>query len=87
MPLQELLDALDTLIQALNKAGKPPAAFFADRAAELRQASPGDAGVRDNLQALATCMPMAQYGDFSLEEEALLGKVVDLAGDCLKALP
>lgn len=87
MPLNELLAALDTLIQALNKSGTPSAAFFADRAAELRQANPDNATLRENLAALSTCMPMAQYGDFSFEQEALLGKVVDLASACLATLP
>lgn len=83
MPLTELLSALDTLIQALNKDGTPSAAFFADRATELRQANPDNATLRENLQALSSGMPMAQYGNFSVEQEALLGKVIDLASACL----
>lgn len=87
MPLNELLTALDNLIQALNKAGKPSADFFAERAAELRQANLSAAEHQESLKRLSTCMALAQYGDFSLEQEALLGKVVDLAGACLAALP
>ncbi|MBD8577770.1 hypothetical protein IFR09_25690 [Pseudomonas syringae] len=83
MPLNELLVALDNLIQALNKDGKPSAEFFADRAAQLRQPNLGAAEHHESLKRLSTCMAMAQYGDFSLEQEALLGKVVDLAHECL----
>ena len=87
MPLDELLSALDTLIQALNKGGTPSAAFFADRAAELRSADADNAALRVNLKALSGCMPMAQYGGFSVEQEDLLSKVVDLASDCLATGP
>lgn len=87
MPLNELLTALDILIQALNKGGTPSAAFFTDRAAELRSADADNATLRVSLKALSSCMPMAQYGGFSIEQEDLLGKVVDLASDCLATGP
>lgn len=86
MQLTALLTALEKLILALRKTGNGSADFFSTKLAELTTNTTG-AIVDEALERLSTCRAMAQYGDFSFEQEALLEAVVNAAADCLAKRP
>lgn len=86
MQLVALLSTLEKLLLALRKTGNGSADFFSTKLAELTTNTTG-AIVDEALERLSTCRAMAQYGDFSFEQEALLEAVVNAAADCLAKRP
>lgn len=74
--LADLTLLLDALIEALRVSGKADSAsFFAVKSTALRMPDTCAEAIRD----LSTCAAIAQYGDFTANEEQLLGRVVTAA--------
>ncbi len=84
MNIQDLLSSLEKLIAELNKTGKHQSAFFIiDRYNSIK----GSVINYDAVKELSTCRAMAQYDDFTYEDEELLNCVINNAIAVIKSNP
>lgn len=82
--MPELLKSLSEICAELRRTAKIESAeFFSSRWRIIGDANNAPPVVKDAIQELATCRPMAQYADFSMAEERLLEVVVSDATACL----
>lgn len=76
MKIESLLNVLNEIVIELKNNGKKQSAdFFSLRHENIKNLNKH----LESIKELSTCRVMAQYANFSITEEKILGKIVDYA--------
>lgn len=82
MNIDHLLNKIEILIATLKKDGKTQSAKFFLEQYEKIKTQKEDLH-KDALERLSTCRAMAQYANFSINEENILGDIILYANELL----